>query len=354
MERAPVLDTAAQPTDRAVPQQAVPQQAVPERAVPAAAEASPITPGSWRAYAKLAKLDILDYYLSIPLATAMFVPYGAAASAGSAGRLALVLLLFFLGELTMVAGMVAFDDVTGYRDGSDAANYGPDAAARRLARKPLVAGTLTERQALRFGTAAVALCALFWGGAVLAAPAAPMWAVLGTAACVAFGFQYSWWLKFSYRGFQELFLAALGWGYVLPLFGLLSGRAPGFVVVQALVFGLGPVLFGVYSNINDRAGDRAVGRLTVAAVASARGNSAFIAAVSLLEALLIVVPSCTGTAPWWFAVLMAPVVVLRARQWVQGNLRGDVLAARTGGIRLHRLATALMAAADLLLAVTRR
>jgi 1,4-dihydroxy-2-naphthoate octaprenyltransferase len=263
-----------------------------------------------------------------------------------------MLTVFLVGEVGVVAATVAFDDLTGYRDGSDAANYGPDAAARRLARKPLVAGTLSERQAIRFGWTSTALCALLWGAAVAVAPARPLWAVLGTAACAAFGFQYSWWLKLSYRGFQELFLAALGWGYVLPLFGLLTGRAPGFVVVQALLFGLGPVLFGAYSNINDRDGDGAVGRLTVAAVASERGNAAFIAAVSALETLLITVPAAAGVAPWWFPVLMAPVMVLRAGQWVRGNLRGEVLAARRRGIHLHRLAVALMAAADLLLAVT--
>ena len=345
MEPVPVLDPAAPGGARA---------AAPPVAAPGA-DAAPhpvrIAPGSWRAYAKLAKLDILDYYLSSPLAAAMAVAYG---TAGSPARAGLVLLLFLLGEVAMVAGMVAFDDVTGYRDGSDAANYGPDAAARRLARKPLVAGTLTERQAVVFGAGAVGVCAGFWGAALAVAPAAPLWAVLGTGACAVFGFQYSWWLKFSYRGFQELFLAALGWGYVLPLFGLLNGRAPGFVIVQALIFGLGPVLFGVYSNINDRDGDRAVGRLTVAAVASPRGNSAFIAGVSALEALLIVGPSAAGIGPWWFPLLMSPVLVLRARQWVRGALRGDVLAARTGGIRLHRLATALMAAADLLLAAAQR
>lgn len=348
MEPVPVLDPAA---PGGGPRAAAPAPAAPASGVTATPvrPGGAIAPGSWRAYAKLAKLDILDYYLSVPLAAAMVVPFGALT-----GRVGLTLGLFLLGEVAMVAGMVAFDDVTGFRDGSDAANYGPDAAARRLARKPLVAGTLTERQAIRFGVAAIAACAAFWGAAVGVAPAAPLWAVLGTGACVVFGFQYSWWLKFSYRGFQELFLAALGWGYVLPLVGLLTGRAPGFVVVQALVFGLGPVLFGVYSNINDRDGDRAVGRLTVAAVASPRGNSAFIAAVSALEALLLTVPAAAGVAPWWFPLLMSPVLVLRARQWVRGALRGDVFAARTGGIRLHRLATALMAAANLLLAAAQR
>jgi hypothetical protein len=39
------------------------------------------------------------------------------------------------------AKVVALDDLTGYRDGSDITNYSPDKPLRRLARKPLVAGS---------------------------------------------------------------------------------------------------------------------------------------------------------------------------------------------------------------------
>ncbi|WP_042421432.1 UbiA family prenyltransferase [Streptacidiphilus anmyonensis] len=325
-------------------------RAAPPVRTPAGVGRAATAPGGWRAYARLAKLDIVDYYLSVPLVAAMLVAFGGA----SAGRTALVSGLFLLGEVTMVAASVAFDDVTGLRDGSDAANYGPDAAARRLVRKPLLCGVLTERQAIRFGWTSVALCAVLWSAAVVAAPARPLWAVLGTAACAVFGFQYSWGLKLGYRGLQELFLAAVGWGFVLPQFGLLNGGAPGFVVVQALLFGLGPALFGVYSNINDRAADRAVGRLTVAAVVSARGNAVFIGAVSVLEALLILVPAAVGIGPGWFPLAMAPVLVLRCAQWLQGIVRGDVLGARRRGIHVHRLSVALMAASDLLSAVAWR
>jgi len=315
--------------------------------VPAPDAAPPIVAGSWRAYAKLAKLDILDYYLSIPLVAAMLLPLGQT----SAWRAAAVLALYLLGELTMVAGMVAFDDVTGYRDGSDIANYGPDAPARRLARKPLVAGTLTERQAIRFGWLAVAACALCWSAAIAVAPLRPWWALVGIAACVGLGFQYTWWLKLSYHGLQELFMAALGWAFVLPAYGLLAGRPTGFVLVQTLVFGLGPLLFGVYSNMNDADGDRAVGRLTVAAIAGPRGNACFIAAVSSLEAALVVGSAVLGLAPWWFPLLMSPALALRAAQYVQGIKDGDVLGARKRGITVHRLSVLLMISADLLAAV---
>lgn len=305
--------------------------------------ARPGSSADWRAYARLAKLDIYDYYLATPLLLAMLLPgHGA-----TAPELA-VLALFLAGGVLMFAGLCAFDDVTGYRDGSDAANYGPDAPARRLARKPLIAGALSQSQAVRFAWLATALCFSCWALAVLLAPARPWWAVAATAACAFCGFQYSWWLKLSYRGGQEFLLAAYGWVFVLAPYGLLTGSADAFALVQGLVFGLGPLLFGVYSNINDIAGDGAVGRRTVAVLASPRGNAAFIAALSVLEALLLTVPSLLGFAPWWFAALMAPVIALRAGQFTLGIVCGEVLRARRLGIHTHRVCLALLLAACLL------
>ncbi|GAA1248171.1 hypothetical protein GCM10009665_43840 [Kitasatospora nipponensis] len=218
--------------------------------------ARPAAAATWQVYVRLAKLDIYDYYLATPLLLAMLLP--GAGTLGAAGYA--VLGLFLLGGVAMFAGLCAFDDVTGHRDGSDAANYGPDAPARRLARKPLLAGALGERQAIRFAWSAVAVQLLCWGSAVLLAPARPWWALALTAACAFAGFQYSWWLRLSYRGWQEFLLAGYGWVFVLAPYGLVTGRASGFALVLALLFGLGPLLFGVYSNVNDIAGDRAGGR----------------------------------------------------------------------------------------------
>jgi 1,4-dihydroxy-2-naphthoate octaprenyltransferase len=304
------------------------------------------SPIAWRAYARLAKLDIYDYYLSVPLLATLAVPGGWAAP----GRTLATLLLILLGQVGITAALVTFDDVTGYRDGSDAANYGPDAPARRLARKPLVAGTLTESQAVRFGWLALAACAVFWAGAIAVAPARPAWAVAGVVLWFAFGFQYSWWLKLSYHGMQELFIAALGWFFVLPFHGLLTGRAGGFAIVQTLLFGLGPLLFGVYSNIRDIPGDRAVGRPTVAVLTSPRGNAVFIAALCVLETALVVATVAAGLAPWWFLLAMAPVIALRGRQFHLGIVQGDVLRARLLGTRIHRVATALLIAVNLVIA----
>jgi 1,4-dihydroxy-2-naphthoate octaprenyltransferase len=298
--------------------------------------------GTAAAYARLAKLDIYDYYIGLPLVWAMLVP----ATRWEPGVLGL-LVLILAAEIAVVAAMVAFDDVTGYRDGSDAANYGSDAARRRLARKPLVAGTLTEEQALRFARWATVLSVALWALVAAFAPHRPLWALILAAVCVAASVQYSWGLKISYRGFQEVFLIGLGIGWVLVPYGLLTGEVTGFVLVQALLFGFGPMLFGLYSNTNDIEGDRGAGRVTVAAVVPPRLNTAFIIAMTAAESMLIHGAAVAGIAPWWFPFVMAPILVMRVTQLVIGFVRGDILRARRIAIHTHRVTVVLLITANL-------
>ncbi|GAA4867717.1 UbiA family prenyltransferase [Saccharopolyspora cebuensis] len=297
-----------------------------------------------RSYVRLGNLDVYDYYLSIlVVASAVLVPL----SAARPGTVPM-LLLFLLGALGTIVAMVAFDDLTGYRDGSDVVNYGPNDPLRKKLRKPLVAGTLTEAEALRFGWITAAAGAVLWTGAVLVAPAAPLWTVLLVAATFVIALQYSYGIKLSYRGFQELFLVALGVALVLAPYGLATGRFSEFVLVQAVLFGMGPLMFGVYSNTNDVEGDRGVGRVTVAALTSPRGNALFIGALSLAEFLIGAVASATGLAPWWFVLLMLPASALRARQYHLGFRVGDIMRARRVGFAVHRLCVALLIVANLL------
>lgn len=296
-------------------------------------------------YARLAKLDIYDYYLGLPLVWSLLPP------AGRWQPYALGLLVAVLvAEAAVVAAMVGFDDITGYRDGSDAANYSSDAARRRLVRKPLVAGTLTEPQALRFAWAATAVSAVLWAAVVASAPHRPVWAIVVAAACVAAAVQYSWGLKISYRGFQELFLAGLGVGWVLVPYGLLTGQAGGFVAVQAVLFGLGPMIFGLYSNTHDVRGDREAGRRTVAAMTSPPVNAAFVTGVTAVESLVVVWAVVAGVAPGWFLGVLVPLVALRAAQLVIGFVGGDILRARRVAIRTHRVTVAVLILANLVLA----
>jgi 1,4-dihydroxy-2-naphthoate octaprenyltransferase len=300
-------------------------------------------------YARLAKLDVFDYYLSLPIVlSTVLVPID-----GFDPAILPTLGLFGLGAVLMTAALVAFDDLTGYRDGSDSANYHANPALRRARRKPLVTGALTEREVVRFGWLTALAGAAVFAVTVASAPHAPQWTLWLIAANFVIGIQYSYGLKISYHGFQEAYIAALGWVMVLAPYGLLTGRFDGFVLVQALLFGLGPLLFGVYSNTNDIAGDRSVGRPTVAALTTPRGNRRFIAALSLAEFLLGAAASATGVAPWWFVLLMLPVTVLRARQFGVGfGPRGDILRARAIGFTAHRVGAVLLVAANLIAAVT--
>ncbi|WP_026426055.1 UbiA family prenyltransferase [Actinokineospora inagensis] len=300
---------------------------------------SPIGVSRIGAYARLAKLDVWDYYLALPLAWSLagFTP-GAFA----------VLLVFGLGTVCLVAGSVAFDDVTGYRDGSDAANYGQDAPSRGLARKPLLTGELTEADAIRFGWLAVGTGGALWLLAAAVAPSAPLWTLGLAALCFGSAAQYSWGLKISYRGWQEVFLAGFGAGLVLVGQGLCTGHATGFGVVQAVLFGLGPLMFGVYSNTQDADADAAVGRPTVAALVSARANLVFIAALTVAELLLVITVTGLGPAPWWFALLMLPAMGVRVHQLRLGVGLGDLLAARRLGLYAHRLTAATLVAVNLI------
>ncbi|SEC27117.1 1,4-dihydroxy-2-naphthoate octaprenyltransferase [Streptomyces misionensis] len=298
------------------------------------------------AYARLAKLGMVDYYLSLLVVislTPLSCPGLDAPSWWASAA-------FLLGEVCLVSAAVAYDDITGYRDGSDAANYGTDPLVRRLARKPLLAGVLTERDALRFARAALAAGALLWAAVLALAPHRPVWAVLGVVLAAFFVPQYSWGLRLGHHGLQEVFLAAVGWAFVLPLHGLLTGTATGLAAVEAFLFGLGPLLFGVYSNTNDIAGDRAVGRPTAACLLSRRGNAALIAALSVLETAVIVAAALLGAAPWWFPLVLLPVTAARAAQFTVGMVRGDVLRGRLIGIRAHRVLVAALVTANLLAA----
>lgn len=302
------------------------------------AVSSPAVAGAkWRTYARLAKLDVFDYYLGL-LVVWSLLPAQVRLDAGVLATL----VLYLFGEICVVAACVAFDDVQGYRDGSDAINYGPDAPARRLARKPLLTGAISEREAVRFGWAALVAAVLLSVAAIAVAPFRPSWAIILTAVCLVVSVQWSWALKLSHHGFNEVILAGVGVGWLLAPYGLLAGTAPGFVVVEALVFGMGPLLFGVYSNTNDIAGDAKVGRRTAATSLSARGNAAFIAAVSLLQVLIIVGAPVVGLAPWWFPLAMLPVVALRSGQLVVGLYRNEILVARKLGIKAHRVAVATL------------
>ncbi|GAB3734685.1 hypothetical protein GCM10027598_60370 [Amycolatopsis oliviviridis] len=290
-----------------------------------------LTAARGKAYFRLAKLDIVDYYLGVAVVWTLLAP-----ALRFDPAVLTTIGVFLLGEVFVIAAMVALDDLTGYRDGSDIANYSPDDPGRKRYRKPLVAGALTEDQVLRFAWVTGVIGAVLWLAAVAIAPFSPLWTVALIAVTYFFSLQYSWGVKLSYHGFQEFFIAALGWALVLAPYGLATGEITGFALAQALLFGLGPLLFGVYSNTNDIEGDRRVGRPTVAALTSPRGNMFFVIAVSAAELVLILAAPALG-GPWWFPLALLPTIVARGWQVWLGFGAGDILRARMLGIRIHRI-----------------
>ncbi|MEV6670584.1 UbiA family prenyltransferase [Streptomyces sp. NPDC051162] len=297
-----------------------------------------------RAYAKLAKLSFFDYYLCVLVVAALLPP-----SVRAEPRTWLVLALFDLGWLGVVAATVALDDVTGLRDGSDARNYEPGQTLRARDRKPLLDGSLTLHQALRFGWACAVAGAALWTLATLAAPHRPWWAPAAAALSVVISVQYSYGLKLSYRGGQEaVILLSTGISVLVP-FGLLRGEMTGAAWLETFLFGLWSLMVSLYSNINDLAGDRAAGRRNLAVLLSRDGYRALVAGLSLSETGAIVLTAAVGAVPLWFCAFLLPVLALRARQAYSGLVAGKVLAARRTGITLHRWGVVLLIAANLVL-----
>lgn len=311
---------------------------VPARPVPAA--------GTWAravAYSRLAKAEFFDFYLSVLVVLAA-VPVALRFD----DRTLLTMLLFLVGEVGVVSAVMAFDDVTGFLDGSDRANYADPSGLRKTHRKPLLTGALTVRQAMWF-----ARCALVWGAvwcalAIVSAPYTPLWAVLATAAGVIFSVQYSWGLKLSYRGAAELLIAATPVVIVVAPYGLITGELPAFVLVQGVLFGLWQILVSAYSNSNDIAGDRAVGRRNAATTLDRRGNTRFLTGLSLLDPLVVLGATALGWAPVWFPLVMAVPLMLRARQLLGWRRTHDALLSRRRGVTAHRVGVAALVVANVI------
>ncbi|GLY05397.1 UbiA family prenyltransferase [Actinoplanes sp. NBRC 101535] len=295
------------------------------------------------AYARLAKLDVFDYYLAVPLAWTL-LPGPAATDP----RILVTLLLCLAGTVALLGAGVALDDITGYADGSDAANYRSDAANRRLARKPLLTGELTVDQARAFAIRSAAAGLLCWPAAWALSPGRPAGPLVLMAVCAALALGYSAGPKFSYRGGQELTLVGFGAGVLVIAYGLVTGQITAGLVVLGVLFGIGPLIFGLYANAGDAAGDAAAGRRTLATMVPPRAYRLVILLVVLLETGVLAGAVLTGISPPLLAVVYAPVLALRGAQTGIGLVLGDGLAARRLGIRTHRLGVFLIGLSALL------
>jgi 1,4-dihydroxy-2-naphthoate octaprenyltransferase len=232
----------------------------------------------WWVYWKLAKYRI-DVDLGVFIAWAM-IP----AVLYFEPRTLLLIALSFVFFATISCTAIVFDDVTGFRDGSDAKNYNTQDVTgyRPQVKKPLVAGLLTEPQAIRFGLAlwlvSISLVVLTW----FLAGSSPWWVLAGLLAMALFSTQYSYGMKLSYLGLQDFVLFFSFFGTTVLPFGLITGEVTPAVLILASVLGLWDVQVVQFSNIPDAKADGEAGRRTMAVLLSTRAHNALIVFTFLL------------------------------------------------------------------------
>lgn len=271
------------------------------------------------ALAHLGKMRLFEIWLGPLVAYSLVVGLQ-----GHSVRAALLCLLFSMVIAFGIWATHAFDDITGYRDGSDVRNYAPE--RRRSQVKPLVHGLITVGQAQAFAlcaTAAALACVVLFS---VVSAFQPWWAFVGGLAVVVLGVQYSAGINFSYRfvgGGEAVTGLTLAASLLIP-YATARGSLDAAAVVQALLFGAWLVQVLICSNSADAEDDRRVGRRTVASRTSARGNRVFVAVFFATTWALTLGATLIGVLSPWTPLALAPAWVLQAlvlRNGVRGQWR---------------------------------
>src|SRR5262249_32818143 len=137
-------------------------------------------------------------------------------------------------------------------------------------------------------------------------------------------------------------------GTVLIPCALIAHGATARLLAEAALVGSWHAQVVVCSNSHDAAGDRATGRMTIAARTSPRGNRAYIAALFTLSIGLTLAALATGILPRGIALALAPVWALQAYQLYAGVGRQEWLRARRTGFAVIRVGVAALVLANLL------
>ncbi|MFC4376048.1 UbiA family prenyltransferase [Nocardia halotolerans] len=302
------------------------------------------TAKSVRAYGRLANLYFLDYNLSYPL-VATLLPATVVRDTTTWVAFGIMIVGYFL----VHCALIAFDDITGYRDGSDATNYRDNPSAMRRAHwKPLVTEELRLPEALRFAWTCllVGLSLLVIG--LLVAPYHPLWLIVLAVVGACISVQYSYGLKLSHIGFQELLLFFFTVELVLIPYAALTGELSARVVIEGSLFAFWLMMVSWYSNLRDCETDRGVGRINVATMTSERTYIAILGALAVADVVVVLGLIAFGTLPWIFAALLLPVFVARLVQFQLGAIKRNPLLGRMLGRRLAWAGALLMVLGNVL------
>lgn len=283
----------------------------------------------------LGKLRIVELWLGLFAGASLL---GARALAD--GRALALLALILISTVAVVAATCGLDDVAGVRDGVDQANHRD--GARWGVHKPVLDGRLTERQALGAVRVLGAIIALGYVGVLALSWPVPLWVMATLTAVVALALSYSSGPRLSYRGAGELVLLAAGAGTVLVPYGLLGGEPNATALFVAGLVGSWHAQVVVFSNTQDAEGDRAAGRMTIAARTSKRGNYVYILCTFGLSWALTALALGSGRVPRSYAVALAPIWAMQIAQLWLGVGREQWLRARRLGFRVVRLGVAAL------------
>ncbi|MDQ4023882.1 MAG: UbiA family prenyltransferase [Actinomycetota bacterium] len=295
-------------------------------------------PKRLKTYAWLAKVDVPDLWLGIPLAWSLLEP-----GVRTQPRTLVLILLCVVAVVGGSAGAVALDDVQGTRDGSDAINYSrAQAAPRKRYRKPLLDGALAEGQALRFGVAAGVLSLAAQVAAAAIVGFRPLWLVVAAPVLSLAVLQYSFGLKLSYlvTGAGELTLATGQASTVLFPYALVTGGVTDAVAAESAVLGLWMVLIAMCSNTHDAAGDRRAGRATIAARTPPLFNRVAIATTFGAAFLVAAGGLWLGLLSPRLLLVFVPVWLLQLRLLYVGVSRNEWLTSRSLGFLAFRVGVA--------------
>ncbi|MFI6081604.1 UbiA family prenyltransferase [Streptomyces sp. NPDC051217] len=287
-----------------------------------------------RGLLRLSKIRVFQHYFGLVLAWLLLSPD----ALGRPGATT-AMFLFLLGSVAIVACACASDDIAGFRNGSDLLNYRSDEQLRDIRAKPLLTGTVTERQALVFaaGSGVVAVLAgtaAFWVLGWDSPFSAYVLYLLG----FVFSVQYSVGLKVSYRrgGGETLLCLSTAAGLLAPFLAV-NREWTWPAVAQALLLGVWLVMVSSYSNVNDVAGDRMAGRRTLAVTTGRAVQNAAMTAFFLLSAGLLTALAFTDGWPSWLLLTALPATVLHAAQLYQGPVMRRWLRARKLGLIAYNL-----------------
>lgn len=295
------------------------------------------------AYKDLAKLEIFDIYLTVPLAASLLT----ADQLGNGDSIPILLLMLFT-QLGVLTAACALDDVAGVRDGIDTVTYGQDSALRKRKRKPLLDNRLIERQALRYAYTAAGIGVVCCAAAYVVADFDPSWAPLLAAAIVVAVLFYSWGPKLSYIGGQEL-VVVLGVTFTLAgTYSLLTGGMTWTVVLEGLLLGVWLMQLTAFANLHDREGDAHANRVTMAVRLDPSKYDRYLTSLYVLGLTALVAGLVTEELPWQLLPLLVPNLVLQGIAFRAGVLGDDGLRARATSLAVLRIGLVAIFVANLI------